>query len=112
MNRISFHAIEVIPGNDCNCPLSKLAGKRVLYSEVLELFTSSNLSCGCTFKHFDDRRHKFDRRRFDSDDLTSSSHNRTRPYGRRAVDIHNRSRDQFAEQRLERTLSALQQAAY
>ena len=107
MNSINFRAIEIIPGNDCNCELSKLAGMRVLYSEVLELFTGSNSNCSCTFKHFDDRRHKLDRRKFDSDDLVSNSNVRTRPYGRRAVDIHNRSRDRFVKQREEGSFTAL-----
>ena len=108
MDKISFRAIEVIPGNDCNCALSKLAGKRVLYSEVIELFTSSNSNCSCTFKHFEDRRRKYDRRKFGSDDLTSNSHGRTRIYGRRVVDIHNRSRDRFSKQKAEETFTTLQ----
>ena len=99
MNNIDFRAIEIIPGNECNCALSKLAGKRVLYSEVIDLFTSVQSNCSCTFKHYDDRRRKYDRRKFDIDDLTSNPNSRTRPYGRRAVDIHNRSRDRFAKKR-------------
>jgi hypothetical protein len=106
MNTIDFRAIEIIPGNNCKCALSKLAGTRVLYNDVLKLFNSSHSNCNCTFKHFDDRRHKLDRRKFDGDDLTSNSNVRTRPYGRRAVDIHNRSRDRFAKQRLEGSFAA------
>ena len=98
MNNIDFRAIEIIPGNDCNCALSKLAGKRMLYSEVLELFTLRS-NCSCTFKHYDDRRHQYDRRKFDIEDLTSNPNSRTRPYGRRIVDIHNRARDRFAKER-------------
>jgi len=108
MNKMDFRAIEIIPGNDCNCELSRLAGKRMLYSEVLELLSSSHSTCDCKFKHYDDRRHQADRRRFDVDNLAVSPQVRTRPYGRRAVDIHNRARDRFAKQRMEATFTALQ----
>lgn len=110
MNNLKFRAIEIIPGKDCNCALSKHAGKRVLYSEVLELLKSSQSTCSCTFKHYDDRRDTIERRKFDTESLTSNPHVRTRPYGRRAVDIHNRARDLFAKVRMEATFTALQQA--
>jgi hypothetical protein len=110
MNSIDFRAIEIIPGIDCDCALSKLAGMRVLYNDVLKLFTSSHSNCSCTFKHFDDRRHNIDKRKFDSDDLTLNSNRRTCRYGRRAIDIHNRSRDRFATQRVQGPFIALQQA--
>lgn len=101
MNNVNFRAIEVISGGNCNCALTKYAGKRMLYSEVLELFTDLHSNCSCTFKHYDDRRHLSDRRKFDADSLTANPHGRTRPYGRRVVDIHNRARDRFAKQRME-----------
>ena len=103
MKKLDFRAVEIIPGNDY-CALAKLAGKRMLYSEVLEVFTSSHSSCSCTFKHYDDRRHKNDRRKFDVDNLAINTHGRTRPYGRRAVDIHNRARDRFSKLRMDGTL--------
>ena len=108
MKNIAFRAVEIIPGNDCNCALSRLAGKLMLYSEIQELLTYSNETCSCKFKHFDDRRHKSERRRFDVDNLAMNPHRRTRPYGRRTVDIHNRARDRFAKQRMEGTITALQ----
>ncbi|RKZ94900.1 MAG: hypothetical protein DRQ46_09220, partial [Gammaproteobacteria bacterium] len=95
MKNLDFRAIEIILGNDGHCALSGHAGKRMLYSDVLELITSSHSSCSCTFKHYDDRRQKGDRRKFDVDNLAINTHGRTRPYGRRAVDIHNRARDRF-----------------
>lgn len=110
MNNLNYRAIEIIPGNNCNCALSKHAGKRILYSEVLELFTSSHSHCSCTFKHYEDRRHIGDRRKFDTENLTSNPHGRTRPYGRRVVDIHNRARDRFTKIRMEATFTALQKA--
>lgn len=109
MNNINYRAMEIIVGGNCNCVLSKHAGKRMLYSEVLELLKNSNSSCSCTFKDFEDRRHKADRRKFDTDSLTSDANGRTMPYGRRVVDIHNRSRDRFANVRMEATLTALHQ---
>lgn len=105
---LNYRAIDIIPGKECNCPLSKHAGKRVLYSEVLELLKSSQSTCSCTFKHYEDRRHSVERRKFDTESLTSHSQVRTRPYGRRAVDIHNRSRDRFIKVRMEATFAALQ----
>ena len=110
MNNLNYRAIEIIPGKDCNCALSKHAGKRILYSEVLELFSGSHSSCSCTFKHYEDRRYLSDRRKFNIDNLTLNPHGRTLPYGRRAIDIHNRARDRFAERRIEATFTALQQA--
>jgi len=111
MNSLNYQAIEVIPGKDCNCALSKHAGKRMLCSEVLELLGSTLLgpTCSCTFKHYEDRRHLIDRRKFNIESLTSNSHGRTHPYGRRAVDIHNRSRDRFTKRRMEATFVELQQ---
>jgi len=105
MNNLNYRAIDIIPGNGCNCALSKHAGERMLYSEVLELFTNS--TCSCTFKHYNDRRHIGERRNFDAESLISNPHGRTRPYGRRVVDIHNRARDQFAKIRMETTFTAL-----
>jgi len=105
---LNYQAIEVIPRKNCDCALSKYAGKRMLYSEISELLDST-CTC-CTFKHYEDRRHISDRRRFNIDNLTSNPHGRTRPYGRRAVDIHNRSRDRFAKRRIEETLVLLQHA--
>lgn len=110
MNSINFRAIEIIPGNGGNCELSKLAGKRILYREVRELFSCSHLSCSCTFKHYNDRRHQYDRRKFDIHDLTSNSNIRARPYGRRTVDIHNRSRDRSAKLREDETITILLEA--
>lgn len=100
MNNLNYRAIEIIPGKNCNCALSKYAGKRVLYSEVLELLKNSQSTCSCTFQHYDDRRHTVERRKFDTDSLTSNPHRRTRLYGRRVVDIHNRARDRFAKVRI------------
>jgi len=110
MSNLNYRAIEIIPGNNCNCALSKHAGKRMLYSEVLDLLPPSdpNSSCSCTFKHYDDRRHIGERRTFNIDKPTSNPHGRTRPYGRRVVDIHNRARDHFAKARTEATFIALQ----
>jgi hypothetical protein len=105
----NYRGLEIIVGDNCNCVLSKHAGKRMLYSEVLELLKNSNSACSCTFKHFKDRRHKFDKRKFDADSLTSDADRRTMPYGRRVVDIHNRSLDRFADVRMETTLTALHQ---
>ena len=110
MNSLNYRAIEIIPGKDCNCALSKHAGKRMLYSEVLELSTSLLSTCSCTFKHYKDRRHISERRKFGIESLTSNPHGRIRAYGRRVVDIHNRARDHFAKVRMEATLTALQQA--
>lgn len=110
MTNLHYRAIDIIPGKDCDCPLSKLAGKRILSSEVIELLTTPPSKCSCTFKHYDDRRHMTDRRKFDAESLKSNPHGRTRPYGRRVVDIHNRSRDQFAKVRIETTFPAMQQA--
>jgi hypothetical protein len=110
MKILKYRAIEIIPGKGCNCGLSKHAGKRMLYSEVLKLFTATNSSCSCTFKHYEDHRHLSDRRKFDTKSLTSNPHGRTRPYGRRVVDVHNRSRDHFAKISMEVTFTALQQA--
>lgn len=107
MNNMNFRAIEIIPGIGCKCALSKLAGKRVLYREVRKLFTGSHLSCSCTFKHYHDRRHNYDRRKLDIDDLTANPNIRARPYGRRKVDIHNRSRDRFAKRREEETFAVM-----
>jgi len=106
MNNLNYRAVEIISGNNCNCALSKYAGKRMLYSEVLELLTSTDSRCSCTFKHYDDRRHIGERRKFDTYNLTSNPHGRTRLYGRRVVDIHNRARDPFAKMRMEVTLAA------
>jgi hypothetical protein len=106
----NYRAIEIIPGQSCNCPLSKHAGKRVLYSEVIELLKSSQSTCSCTFQHYDDRRHLADRRTFDIDSVAANTHGRTRPYGRRQADIHNRARDPFTKIRMRATFEALQQA--
>jgi len=106
MKNIDYRAIEIISGNNCNCELSKHVGKRMLYSEVLGLLTSSHSTCSCTFKHCDDRRHIGERRKFNIDNLASDLHNRTQPYGRRVVDIHNRARDRFATTRMEATFAA------
>ena len=97
MNTFNYQAIEIIPGKDCNCALSKYAGKRMLYSEVLELSTGLLSTCSSTFKHYEDRRQTCDRRKFDTDNLSLNPYGRTRIYGRRVVDIHNRSRDRFAK---------------
>jgi len=109
VNNLDYRAIEVIPGNNCNCALSKYAGKRILYSKVLELFTGSDINCSCTFKHYEDRRHINDRRKFDIDNFILNPHGRVQHYGRRVVDIHNRARDRFAKMRMEVTSRALQQ---
>jgi len=110
MNKTDFRAIEIIPGKDCHCALSKHAGERMLCSEVLELLTDSHSysSCSCVFKHYEDRRKKGDRRQFTVEQPAANIHQRTRPYGRRVVDIHNRSRDQFAQQRQESSQPRLQ----
>jgi len=100
VRNLKYRAIEIIKGDNCNCALSKYAGQRMLYSKFIELFESSHLNCNCTFKHYDDRRHNFDRRNFDIDNLTSNIHGRTRYYGRRIVDIHNRARDRLAKIRI------------
>lgn len=105
---MNYQAIEIIAGEGCNCGLSKLAGKRMLNSDIIDLFTNSR--CSCTFKHYKDRRHIADKRRFDIDYPATNPQARTRPYGRRVVDIHNRARDRFAERRLEESFVALQQA--
>ena len=110
MSNLNYRAIDIIPGKDCNCELSKHAGKRMLYSEVLELLKSSQSPCSCTFKHYADRRDSVERRTFDTDSVASNPHDRTQPYGRRAVDIHNRARDLFAKIRIEATYTALLQA--
>lgn len=110
MSNLNYRAIEVIPGKDCNCTLSKHAGKRMLYSDILELLESSQPSCSCIFKHYEDRRHISDRRKFDVDNLTSNPHGRTRPYGRRVVDIHNRARDPFSKRRMEATFTEFKKA--
>lgn len=99
MSNLNYRAIEIIQGNNCNCGLSDHTGKRMLYSKFIELFESSHLNCNCTFKHYDERRHNFDRRNFDIEKLTSNIHGRTLYYGRRIVDIHNRARDRFAKRR-------------
>jgi hypothetical protein len=110
MNNLDYRAIEIIPGKNCSCALSKQAGKRVLYSEVLELLKNSQSNCSCTFHHYDDRRHTVERRKFDTASLISNFHGRTHPYGRRLVDIHNRARDPFTKIRMEATFTASQQA--
>lgn len=105
---MNYQAIEVVAGKDCNCALSKLAGKRLLYNDVLDLFTNSR--CSCTFKHYKDRRHIGDKRRFGIVQPIPNHQSRAKPYGRRVVDIHNRARDRFAERRMEEAFVALQQA--
>jgi len=105
-----YRAIDIILGKNCNCELSRLAGKRMLSSKVIELFTSSRSRCDCTFRNYDDRRHLSDKRKFDAENVKSNPHNRTKPYRRRVVDIHNRSRDRFTNERMGPTFTALQQA--
>jgi len=85
MSDSNYRAIEVIPGKYCNCALSKHAAKRMLYSDILNLLESSQPTCSCTFKHYEDRRHISDRRKFDVDNLTSNPHGRTQPYGRQLL---------------------------
>lgn len=108
MKTSDYRAVEIIPSDNCNCALSRLAGKLMLYSEIHELLTNPHSTCSCKFKHFDDRRHKVERRRFDVDNLEMKPHRRAQPYGRRAVDIHNRARDRFTKQRMEASSTALQ----
>jgi len=110
MNNLNYRAIEIISGNNCNCVLSKHTGKRMLYSEVLELLTSSHSTstCSCTFKYYEDRRDIGERRKFDIDNLTSNLHNRSRPYGRRVVNIHNRARDRRGFTRYSKTIQSSQ----
>jgi hypothetical protein len=101
MNNLNYRAMKIIVGNNCNCVLSKHTGKRLLYSEVLELLKNYNSVCSCTFKHFKDQR------QFDRDNLTLEPHGRTIPYGRQVVDIHNRARDPFVNVRTGTTFTAL-----
>lgn len=95
MNRQDYRAIEVIPGRNCSCPLSKLAGKRMLYTDIAELLNHSAFypHCTCTFKHYADRRQGIDRRNFETQDINKTGQIRNMPYGRRTADIHNRARD-------------------
>lgn len=91
-----YRAIEVIPGKNCSCDLSKLGGKRILLSDMDRLISQASFypHCTCTFKHYSDRRSGHDRRNFNLiNTLTTYAKVRTRPYGRRSADIHNRSRD-------------------
>jgi hypothetical protein len=103
MNKNDFRATEIIAGKNCNCELSKHAGKRMLVTEVQSLIAHSDFytNCTCTFKHYSDRRSNIDRRKFDVKTIASSKQQRTRPYGRRAIDIHNRARDRFISERLQ-----------
>lgn len=103
MNQTDFRATEIIAGEDCTCPLSKHAGKRMLFQEVQSLIESSDLhsTCTCTFKHFADRRTHIDRRKFDIKSTSFANKVRKMPYGRRAIDIHNRARDHFINERLQ-----------
>jgi len=103
MKLSDFRATEIIASDNCNCSLSKHAGKRMLFNEVQSLIANSffQSNCTCTFKHYADRRTNIDRRKFDENISSFSKQMRKIPYGRRAIDIHNRARDQFVNERLQ-----------
>ena len=103
MNQIDFRATEIIAGDNCNCPLSKNAGKRILSQDVQSLLANSDshTNCTCTFKHYADRRTNFDRRKFDVNNTSSANNIRKIPSGRRTIDIHNRARDHSINERLQ-----------
>jgi hypothetical protein len=98
MTNKDYRAIEII-SNNCTCMLSKHAGERMLltdYSKLIQM-TGTDVSCRCTFKHYDDRRSQHDRRKFDINSVILNTYRRTQPFGRRV-------KDQLTKMRYERML--------
>lgn len=88
MTKHKYRALEIISG-DCNCPLSKHAGKRVLFADAELLIKTTHFysGCSCQIKHYSDRRHQRDRRQFDIQSLGANPYRRKQPFGRRTTDI-------------------------
>ncbi len=91
----SFHAIKIITTINC-CENARNAGSRLILSNEFEtqiLAKCDRAQCECSFKHFTDRRQSKERRNFNKPLDADLYAQRKQPYGRRAVDIHNMSRD-------------------
>jgi hypothetical protein len=87
MNNLDYRAVEIL-SNDCQCQLSKHSGETILLGEFNKLVhqIGARQNCTCQFKHYDDRRHRADRRKLDIDNLFLNAYRRTQPFGRRVAD--------------------------